>query len=213
MATLTYNNNPHLTWYRFDCYEYAVMNKNVGQHDINLLVTGTDYEFDATIQYNETTTFTLPADGVYDIVVTLLDGSETVPTVYEDILVDFCGLTLCWLKLLKQLYCNNCIGSDVGDPCEELCKDRALFGTNGGNFDKDTLRNGLRQLQAMFLAYMAHVYEYNLGYTDLEVPPAQRAAKAAQVKKMWAQIKKFIQSCGFDCNSGAEGLSTPCKNC
>lgn len=213
MATITYNQNQHLTWYRLNCHNYAVLNKTPGQETINILVTYGSYSFTQDVAYGETVSFELPSDGVFDFTATLLNGSDTVPTVYEGILVDFCDLTLCWLKLLQQLYCNNCTGSDIGDPCNNLCRERGLFGPGSGSVDKDRLRNGLRQLQAMFLAYIAHVYEYNIGYTDLDVAPEDRAAKAVQVKKMWAQILKFTESCGFDCTSGSGGQSTPCKNC
>lgn len=211
MEPITYNNNPNLTWYRLDCYRYAVLNKNPAELPMNILVAGGGYTHSFDIAFGQTISFDLPKDGVYDFTATILSGSETVPTVYEGLLIELCALTLCWLKLYQQLYCTDCEAGQES-PCANACKDTGFFGPPS-NEDKERARNGIRQLQAMFFSYMSQVYEYNLKYTGLEVPVAERAAKRAAVKRMWNQVLSFTESCGFDCTSGADGQSTGCKNC
>ena len=221
MEPITYNENPYLTWWRSDCYEYSLQNKHEEEKQLVVLIEGDGgHTQQFTLNYLDTASFTLPGDGVYDITVTALpleDEGET--EVYEDILIELCQLRYCYLTLLNQLYCNECAsgaglaGVLIGDPCEQLCKDKGLGVSGSGENDYNMLRLAIVQLNAMLFAYLVHVYNYHLKYTGLDTPPATRAQAQLIIKKMWGQIIAFTEACGFDCKKGASGETKKCKSC
>lgn len=214
---IAWNNNTYLRWTRHDCYSYTVENISGGL--LSFLIEGEGWDGQEELAAGDTYSFTLPGDGVFEVTVTVLEeiGGEPVNEVISGKLVEFCALYLCYLKLLTALYCTDCndkvgIAGVIDDPCAAKCKQLGLSTKNTVQ-DPERLRNALMQLEGMFTAYVLHVLEYNMGYLPIDVPLSARESKGAIILGMWEKIKKFTESCGFDCQEGSSASYTGCKNC
>lgn len=160
------------------CHVYKLQNCSLTYPSVNITVTDLDSNVISTYQNinllpANSTNITLPKDGVY--IVTVTPQGVVNPPITKYVIIDYCGISQCFLSRIGAILCSDCSCND----CVDYCKQREEM-------------NRIIPLAYTFFSMVNKEYALNIYYNAID---NTKLNELYQIQTVIDQLSKFCGSC------------------